>query len=271
MIDFFDGKESFSTPAIFESRAIFELAGYYLALPALNMAPEGDGHPVLILEHPIGNNDFATIPLRTFLTSRGYAVYEERPEMNKEAPLSSLVDGVSEKLMSRLYSLRKKCERKVSLIGWSLSGIYAREMARQAPDCVRTVITMGSPFAKLDVIIHNKKLLSEFMLGERIDKIDQGLWGRLEIPPPVPSSSIYSRTDGIVPWESCRERNDYLDEKSENIEVEGSHFGLIHNPLVIWVIADRLSQPEDRWQPFDRSGSWPMFYRDPDRDNYFSF
>jgi hypothetical protein len=270
MLDFFNTKGQASFPAIFESRAIFELAGFQMSLPLLNKAPEGDGHPVIILPHPCGNNDFSTIPLNAFLKSKGYAVYEEGPEI-KESPLSSLIDGVNDKFISRLNAIQKKHKSTVSLIGWSLGGIYAREVARQAPDCVRMVITLAAPFINLGDILNSAKLMNEFMLGEKLDKMDPRLWKRLEMPLPVPSSAIFSRTDGMVPWKSCREHADNLDEISENIEVEGSHFGLVNNPSVIWVIADRLSQPEDQWKPFDRSGVCRFLYRDPARKDYCDF
>ena len=75
---------------------------------------------------------------------------------------------------------------------------------------------------------------------------------------PVPSSAIFSRSDGIVAWQGCLEREGPT---SENIEVEGSHCGLGHNPTVLYAIADRLAQPEGKWQPFARSGWRRIFYQ----------
>ena len=78
----------------------------------------------------------------------------------------------------------------------------------------------------------------------------------------MPATAIFSRSDGIVAWQGCLEREGPA---SENIEVEGSHSGLGHNPLVLYAIADRLAQPEGRWRPFDRSGLRSLVYPDPRR------
>jgi hypothetical protein len=84
----------------------------------------------------------------------------------------------------------------------------------------------------------------------------------MKAPPPVPSTAIYSRTDGVVAWQGCREEAGAM---SENIEVEGSHCGLGHNPVVLNAIADRLALPEGEWRPFDRKRQPACLYPDPDR------
>jgi hypothetical protein len=84
----------------------------------------------------------------------------------------------------------------------------------------------------------------------------------MKTPPPVPSTAIYSRSDGIVAWQGCLEREGPL---SENIEVEGSHCGLGHNPAVLYAICDRLAQPEGGWRRFERTGLRSLIYRDPHR------
>jgi pimeloyl-ACP methyl ester carboxylesterase len=105
----------------------------------------------------------------------------------------------------------------VSLVGWSLGGVHALELARRRPDAVRSVITLGSPLS-----------------GRRF-------------PPAIPTTSVYSRSDAIVPW-----RMSLLParERSENVEVRGSHLGLGHNPMVAVVVADRLAQRVGSWKPF---------------------
>ncbi len=78
--------------------------------------------------------------------------------------------------------------------------------------------------------------------------------------PAVPTTSIYSRTDGITSWRCClTEETDH----SENIEVYGSHCGLGVNPSVLHVIADRLAQPEGEWRPFTRTGKRRLFFPEP--------
>ena len=163
-------------------------------------------------------------------------------------------------MQERLAELYARHGRKVSVVGWSLGGIFARELARRAPDQVRAVITLGSPFAGAP------KASNAWRLYERASERKVEDWpGReqMKLPPPVPSTAIYSRTDGIVAWQGCLEREGPT---SENIEIEGSHCGLGHHPAALWAIADRLAQPEDGWRPFDRSGLRALVYRDPRRD-----
>jgi len=124
---------------------------------------------------------------------------------------------------------------------------------------VRFVITLGSPFAGAPRA-SNAWQLYELASGRRAD--DRPGRERMKEPPPVPATAIFSRSDGIVAWQGCLEREG---PGAENIEVEGSHSGLGHNPVVLYAIADRLAQPEGRWQPFDRSGLRSLVYPDPRR------
>ena len=148
---------------------------------------------------------------------------------------------------------------KVSLVGWSLGGIFARELAKQAPEAVRMVITLGSPFGGHPKAT-NAWRVYEMASGEKIDDGNQAFVEALRETPPVPTTAIYSRTDGICAWQSCRERPG---PQAENIEVPGSHCGLGHNPAVIYAVAERLAQPENDWRPFERSGWRAFVYRDP--------
>ena len=162
---------------------------------------------------------------------------------------------------ARLAELADRYKRKVSLIGWSLGGVFAREIARRAPDLVRQVITLGSPFAN-EPKASNAWRLYELLSERRVD--DWPDKDTMKLPPPVPSTAIYSRTDGIVSWLGCREQDAA---QTQNIEVEGSHCGLGHNPAALYAIADRLALAEDEWCPFDRRGLRSLVYPDPDRDD----
>src|ERR1700746_2565196 len=124
-----------------EGRAINEFGAFLGALPLLSLAPYGDGHPVLVLPGLIAS-DLSTQPLRVFLRTRGYAVSGWGQGRNF-GPRPGVQDAMSELLeeTNDLYG------RKVSLIGWSLGGIYARQLAKMMPERVRSVITLGSPFA----------------------------------------------------------------------------------------------------------------------------
>jgi pimeloyl-ACP methyl ester carboxylesterase len=233
-----------------EARAIYELGAFYAMAPLLRLAPGGDGHAVLVLPG-FGASDFSTGPLRTFLRRCGYRAHGWRLGANL-GPRA----GVEENMHKRLEWLSEQYGSKVSVIGWSLGGVFARELARQSPDLVRCVITMGSPFAGEPKANHGWRFY-EKLSGRKAD--DWPNRELMKLPPPVPSTAIYSRTDGVVAWQGCLEK---VGPTSENIEVQSSHCGLGHHPAVLYAIADRLAQPEGQWQPFDReTGLRRVVYR----------
>ena len=236
-----------------ELRGIWELQAFFAAYPLLRLAPRGDGHPVLVLPG-LAASDTSTRPLRAYLTEQGYAAHGWKQGRN-QGPRPGVEAGIG----ARLVELSGRYQRKVSLIGWSLGGVFARELARAVPALVRQVITLGSPFA------NEPKASNAWRLYEALSGRSAGDWpGReaMKLPPPVPSTAIYTRTDGIVAWQGCLEQDSPT---TQNIEVEGSHSGLGHNPVVLYAIADRLALPEDKWRPFDRSGLRSLLYPDPKR------
>lgn len=247
------------TKILLETRAPFELGAYISALPLLQTAPRGDGHPVMIMPGFMAS-DASTLPLRLFLRSRGYTPYRWGQGRNYGRGID-LKEGVTKNtnIYRKLKHLREKHQRKVSLIGWSLGGVYARELAKLAPEDVRQVITLGSPFTN-NIHANTVSGIFERVSGRKLEKFDPELFEKISQPPPVPSTAILSRSDGIAAWECCVER---LTPTTENIEVQSSHTGLGHNPIVLWAIADRLAQPEGKWRPFNRSGLKSLFYRDP--------
>ena len=239
-----------------ELRAFPELGGFVASLPLLTaLAPRGDGHPVLVLPGLV-TSDRSTVPLRTFLKGRGYATYGWALGRNY-GPLP----GFEDKMLDRVKKLADKHGRKVSLVGWSLGGIYARQLAKMLPDEVRGVITLGSPFNG-DPRATNAWKLYEFTSGHKVDDRERHMGGAISDSPPVPTTAIYSRSDGICAWQNCVE-NDLP--HTESIEVEASHCGLGHHPAVVYAVADRLAQPEGQWKKFDRSGFKALFYPDPKR------
>ncbi|WP_284455719.1 esterase/lipase family protein [Alloalcanivorax xenomutans] len=222
-----------------EWRAAVEFGSLALSLPWLGTLPKGDGHPVLVLPG-LSADDSSTVALRMFLRNRGYQAYGWNLGRNV-----GYRSGMRERQIERLKEIHERHDgQKVSLIGWSLGGLYARELAKQAPDLVRQVITLGSPF-KGNPRASNAWRLYESLAGHSVDKVRESL--HVEVPPDVPFSSVYSRTDGIVAWECSIEEEG---ERRENIEIRGSHCGLGHNPLAYYVIADRLAQNEGGWRPF---------------------
>jgi pimeloyl-ACP methyl ester carboxylesterase len=232
-----------------EARAWLELAALVPALPALASAPSGDGHPVLVLPGFLAD-DRSTRALRWFLRDRGYHAHAWRLGRNV-GPTAGTVQG----LVARLDTLHARHGRKVSLIGWSLGGIYARELARAFPHKVRLVITLASPFR--DPEATNVARFRRLGLGRPPASDPVVPRERLRAPLPVPATSFYSETDGIVAWQSCLEPEG---PQAENLAVRSSHCGMGHHPTVLLAIADRLAQPEGSWRPYvpARSTWWPF-------------
>lgn len=230
---------------LLEGRAIPELFGFAAALPSLSaLAARGDGQPVLVLPG-LATGDRATTALRRFLKSQGYPTYGWKQGLNLGPR-----PGVEASLTTLLRELFNKHQRKVSIVGWSLGGIYARQLGKMMPDKVRQVISLGSPFGGTPRAT-NAWRVYEWASGESVDNSDEHMGGMIASPPPVPTTAIYSRTDGICAWQNCLEQKSDI---AENIEVKGSHCGLGHHPAAVYAIADRLALPEGAWVPFDRSG-----------------
>jgi hypothetical protein len=238
-----------------EGRAISELGAFLGALPLLSLAPRGDGHPVLVLPGLVAS-DTSTRPLRSFLQSRGYAVSGWRQGRNL-----GLREGVQHAMVDLVHELNDKHGRKVSLVGWSLGGLYARQLAKMMPARVRSVITLGSPFAAGPKAT-NAWRVYEMASGRRADEEDTRFGGSLAETPAVPTTAIFSRTDGVCAWQGCMEKTTAT---SESIEVESSHCGMGHHPAVVYAVADRLAQAEGQWKPFDRNGWRSLVYPDPNR------
>ena len=231
-------------------RAMAELSTLPLATPILRRAPQGDGHPVMVLPG-FTAGDRSTLLLRRYLAGLGYDV--RAWELGRNLDHRSTGRG-GERLANRIEVIRKAAGRKISLIGWSLGGILAREAAHRNPDSVRQVITLGSPVTGNSRSIRITRFF-EWITGQKFDSAE--MLRRLEALPPVPYASIYSKTDGIVAWRNCLEQKG---ERTDNIEVRGSHCGLGMNPAVLYAVADRLALSEDNWKPFDRSGWRAAFY-----------
>ena len=196
-----------------EARAAPELAAFVATVgPLAATAPRGDGHPVLVLPG-LGAGDASTRPMRWFLDRLGYRTSGWGLGTN-----TGPSRRVSTALTELLAGLVAEHGRRVSLVGWSLGGVFASGLAAHTPYRVRDVITLGSP-----------------------------LRGAPVVAPTIPLTSIYSRSDGIVPWQASRLAGG---PRRENVEVRGSHLGLGHNPAVLVVVADRLALPEHTWTPF---------------------
>lgn len=240
-----------------ESRAMFEFGAYMATAPFLRRAPKGDGHPVLVLPG-LAASDFSTKPLRSYLQKQGY-----QPHAWELGRNMGLRDGILEGMLNRLDTIFDTNAEKVSVIGWSLGGIFARELAKLRPDSVRSVISLGSPHSG-DPKASNAWRFYEYVAGHSVE--EPPIETMLHKAPPVPTTSIYSKTDGIVAWQNCHQSKPVSAKKAkqtENIIVEGSHCGLGVNPSVLYAIADRLAQPENRWRPFVNVGTRKLFFKTP--------
>ncbi len=236
-----------------EGRALLEWTAWWMARPWFGRAPAGDGHPVLVLPGLLAG-DASTWPLRRFLDALGYPAHPWELGVNRGPR-----PGIVAKLIRRLETLNDAHGQPVSLIGWSLGGAIARALAFRMPERVRSVITLGSPLQG-DGHGTNARKAFEWASGMRAD--DPRLQRMLGGHPPVPMTSILSKTDGVVNWRMSLAPEHA---RSETIEVSASHLGMGANPVVLWAIADRLAQHPERWQPFERSRWRQLLYRDPRR------
>ena len=237
-----------------EARGIFELNASLLLSPLLLSAPRGDGHPVLTLPGFLAS-DLSMAPMRRYLKELGYD--------SRGWQMGRNIGGVARlraALLARLTEIHAETGRKVSVIGWSLGGVYARDLALQAPAMVRSVVTLGSPFAN-DVTATNATRLYELLSGETAESFPE-LRSAISGDLPVPATSIYSRSDGVVNWQTCRLRPSAT---AENIEIYlASHVGLGVNPAALWAVADRMAQAEGQFSQFNRKGPFAIAYAPPD-------
>lgn len=206
--------------------------------------PVGDGHPVVVYPGLAGGA-MSTSHLRRFLQKSGFGARDWEhgvntgPEGEFDAWLAALVQHVRD--------LHEEHGRTVSLVGWSLGGVYAREIAKRYPGSVRQVVTMGTPFGSLGGGNHAGTIYK--LVNRATSHFTPEIEARLRECPPVPTTSIYSKTDGIVSWRGCIERRS---ERSESVEVAASHLGMGTHPEVLRIVANRLAQPEGRWRPLRR-------------------
>jgi pimeloyl-ACP methyl ester carboxylesterase len=237
---------------VLEVRAIAEIGLFFLTRRYVQkIAPQGDGNPVMVIPGFMASDSF-TLSLRRALELLGYDVYPWNQGTNR-----GLRDSTCEDLEQRVAEISRITGRKVSLIGHSLGGIYVRAIAHRQAQYVRQIITLGSPF---NASFENQEADTKGgALARAYDRMNEGAENdvlprsdMMCFPPPLPSTSVYSRGDGIIGWQHCL---DIADENTENIRVPGTHTAMAHNPLVLYVIAHRLAQLENDWRPLASSAS----------------
>ena len=213
-----------------EARVLAELPLFVLRTLSIRGLPRGDGHPVLVIPG-FGANDLSTAPLRRALRRLGYAAHgwDLGTNLGMRPPIKNALN-------QRLQKLQAEHQAPVSLIGWSLGGVFVREMARHQPQLVRHLFTLGAPITGRPDANNMLPLFRVANRGKAVN-LDWDGFRRRCTPPPVPCTAIYTKSDGIVAWQCSMETPA---EHTESVEVRGSHFGLVFNPQVLRVIAERL-------------------------------
>jgi len=239
-------------------RAAGEYVSHRMQRALNEPAGGGDGHPVIVIPG-LASDGNSVAPLVAHCRAMGFVAmdwgrgFNTGPGQDIDSWLQALAAELCENLRGAVNADGKPVAP--TLIGWSLGGIYAREIAKLPGMRVRQVITIGTPFNGHVEQTHAGWLYK--LLNGKSPALQQAEQQRLKRPPPVPTTSIYSRSDGVVAWQACR--HDEQGIRVQDVEVEGSHLGMAWNPAVLRVVADRLMQPQRGWrryrhQTLDASG-----------------
>jgi pimeloyl-ACP methyl ester carboxylesterase len=215
-----------------EVRAPIDWASIVLRAPQLARASRGDGRPIMLLPG-YGTDRHSMRPLGAYLKYLGYDVYDWGLGRNR-GDVDSYMVLVGERARELHDELGGVA---ITLIGWSLGGVVAREAARLFEAHIREVITLGTPIVggpKYTVVADRYAKIAHIDL----DKFEREVHERNSIGIRQPLTCIYSRTDGVVGWRACV---DTYNDQARNIEVNSTHFGIGVNGRVWRIIADTLS------------------------------
>lgn len=242
--------QSFARPSLFKllsepGLAILEKGISIPYKKIFSKTAKGDGHPVMVLPGFM-SSETSTKALRLYIEKLGYDVYDWG--MGRNLGKIEYLDL----LLTRLDEIHHQTGKEVSLIGWSLGGVYARQLAKERPERVRQLITMGSPFSGLTEPNNISWLYSLISGGKKVNNINQAFLDSLPTPAIVPTTAIYSKSDGIVNWKMCMEAVET--EIHQNIQVRGSHIGMGANFSILKIIADRLKKDKSDWEYFSPKG-----------------
>ncbi len=227
-------------------RAAIEFASFKFGKP--KATPAGDGHPVVIFPG-LATDAKAVLPLLRHCEALGYQAMDWGRGFNR-GPQGD-IDAWTRELADDIARMISPFRRKVTLIGWSLGGIYAREVAKRITPRVRQVITIGTP---INVSADNTNVgWLMRLLNRDAAHLDHASLQRFSKAPAVPTTSIYSRLDGIVAWQACLHKKQSA--TVEDVEVNGSHIGMGWNPEVLSVVGDRLAQRPRGWRRYRADGS----------------
>lgn len=239
--------------SLLEGRGLLEMALLPASLPLLMEAPHGDGHPVLLVPGFMASES-SLIGLKLMLQNKGYDVHTWGLGRNMGFR-SKHANALPQKIRHLHYITGKK----VSLVGWSLGGVFSMYGAQNSLECVRSIITLGSP-----VSVDAEGSQSPTAVKALYRLVSHRLGAGAHVMQPkvkvmrerrrlaIPTSCLYSVTDGVVPPQEATIDGDPA--LHENIQVPGSHIGLGFNGIVLSIVADRLAQPENQWKPFVPKG-----------------
>jgi pimeloyl-ACP methyl ester carboxylesterase len=238
-------------------RAAGDFALYRAALPLAPLLPRGDGHPVLVLPGLLAD-DRSTRIMRTTLRRLGYRVHGWRLGRNIGPTAACIAD-----MHALVVDLHQRYGQPITIIGWSLGGIFARQLARDEARRVRQVITLGSPFKLASSDQSRAHKVYQRYAHLHVQDVQLPLEHQA-IPLTVPATSLYSKLDGIVAWTACLESPG---SRAENIAVLASHLGIGHHPAALYAIADRLAQEDGTWAPFRPPALLRAAFPRPDAPN----
>jgi len=237
------------------TRFFWEAGSSAVLGPLSRILPRGDGHAVMTLPGFYGA-DGSMASLRRFLDRQGYRALPWGLGRNiPDDGIRSLRQAlefrlqVETELVNRLSREKRESGKKVSLIGWSLGGLYATGVAHRHPDIIRQVVTLGTPFGDPRATSVYKAMQRVYRAEVSPGQLDEWIAYTFEGELEVPVTALYSQSDGFVGDGIARLPDHDL---MENIAVMASHVGFPFNPLVRAVLAERLAQPDGQWRPFDR-------------------
>ena len=239
--------------SLLEGRGLLEMALLPVSLPLLIEAPVGDGHPVLLVPGFMAS-EASLIALKLFLQNKGYDVHTWGLGRNM-----GFRSKHANALPQKIRYLHHITGKKVSLVGWSLGGVFSMYGAQNALECVRSIITLGSPVSVETTGSQSPNLVKALyrMVSHRLGASAHMMQPRAKVMRErrrlaIPTSCLYSLSDGVVPPQEATIDGDPA--MHENIQVPGSHIGLGFNGIVLAIVAERLAQPDNEWMPFTAQG-----------------
>lgn len=240
-----NARRPFLLNSLFELRAPIEAALFWIngIRHPWPHAEEGNRKSIMLIPGFMAS-DMSLVPLATLCGWLGHKTFFTGIRSNSNCPRETLTD-----LEYHLERISEHAGARVTIIGQSLGGVYARELAARLPDLVERVVTLGSPIRFVEEM-SNPLVIAMAKLVAILRNMDAGClsqscpcgMGIVERESvDVPTTVVYSKTDGVVHWESCIDRSGV--KNVENIEVMASHCGMGINSDVLRVVADRLASP----------------------------